>query len=73
MSACHPTVKQKRNYNVSDQEQANSTGRRVLHKPVWADTLLAALRFEISRSNVNVHFWHKVDILAALSNVRFRG
>ena len=37
-------------YNVSDQEQANSTGRRVLQKPVWADTLLAALRFEISRS-----------------------
>ena len=37
-------------YNVSDQEQANSTGRRVLHKPVWAETLLAALQFEISRS-----------------------
>jgi two-component system, sensor histidine kinase len=37
-------------YNVSDQEQANRTGRRVLHKPVWAETLLAALRFEMSRS-----------------------
>ena len=37
-------------YNVSDQEQANRTGRRVLHKPVWAHTLLAALRFEIGRS-----------------------
>jgi len=37
-------------YNVSDQELANCTGRHVLHKPVWADTLLAALLFEISRS-----------------------
>jgi PAS domain S-box-containing protein len=37
-------------YKVGDQEQANRTGRRVLHKPVWADTLLAALQFEIGRS-----------------------
>jgi hypothetical protein len=26
------------------------TSCRVLHKPVWLDTLLAALQFEISRS-----------------------
>lgn len=37
-------------YNVSDQERINSSGRRVLHKPVWPDTLLAALQFEISHS-----------------------
>ena len=37
-------------YNVSQLKQANSAGRRVLHKPVWAETLLTALLFEISRS-----------------------
>jgi DNA-binding response OmpR family regulator len=37
-------------HRVSDLERVNNAGRRVLHKPVWADTLLAALQFEISRS-----------------------
>jgi PAS domain S-box-containing protein len=35
---------------AGDQDRANSAGRRVLHKPVWDHTLLAALRFELSRS-----------------------
>ena len=37
-------------YNVNDQQRANDAGRRVLHKPVRAEALLAALRFELSRS-----------------------
>jgi PAS domain S-box-containing protein len=37
-------------HRVSDLERVKNAGRRVLHKPVWADTLLAALQFEISRS-----------------------
>lgn len=36
-------------YNVNDQQRANDAGRRVLHKPVRAEALLAALRFELSR------------------------
>jgi hypothetical protein len=52
---------------VSDQEQANSAGRRVLYKPVWADTLLADLRLEIGRSaqNLNVRSWRLADVDAA--------
>ena len=37
-------------YDLTSQQQANRAGRRVLHKPVWGDTLLAALCFELSRS-----------------------
>ena len=37
-------------YAVSDQDRVDRAGRRVLHKPVWDHTLLAALRFELSRS-----------------------
>jgi len=37
-------------YDVSEQQLANDAGRRVLHKPIWDDALLAALRFELSRS-----------------------
>jgi two-component system, sensor histidine kinase len=35
-------------YDVSDQTRANSAGRRVLHKPVGPDALLAALRSELA-------------------------
>jgi DNA-binding response OmpR family regulator len=37
-------------YDLRGQEQANSAGRRILHKPVKGDALLAALCFELSRS-----------------------
>jgi DNA-binding response OmpR family regulator len=37
-------------YDLRGQQQANSAGRRILHKPVWGDALLAALCFELSRS-----------------------
>jgi PAS domain S-box-containing protein len=34
-------------YDANDLERANSAGRRILHKPVWAESLLQALHFEI--------------------------
>jgi len=34
-------------YDVNDLERANRDGRRILQKPVWAESLLDALRFEI--------------------------
>jgi two-component system, sensor histidine kinase len=39
-------------YDVNDLERANSAGRRILHKPVWADSLLKALCFEIIYSTL---------------------
>jgi DNA-binding response OmpR family regulator len=37
-------------YDLRGQQQSNSAGRRILHKPVRGDALLAALCFELSRS-----------------------
>ena len=37
-------------YDLHGQQQANDAGRRILHKPVRGDALLAALCFELSRS-----------------------
>lgn len=45
-----PSVILTGDYDVRDQEQANKSGRCVLHKPVWPAALEAALSFELSRS-----------------------
>jgi CheY-like chemotaxis protein len=39
-------------YDVYDQARANSTGRRVLHKPAGSDALLAALRLELAAGGI---------------------
>ena len=51
LSLERPSIILTGDYDMNDQARANSSGRRVLHKPVWDDVLLSALLFEVSRSS----------------------
>lgn len=48
-----PSVVLTGDYDLGDLERVNTTGRRVLHKPVWPTVLHAVLCFELSRGTAS--------------------